>query len=98
MPSKQPRKGNSNIMRAEARSSGIGKRRSDLVALDLAHRKELAKRGLSPTSAEYATARRNQDQALVKYAANKKAAVDNRKRPNNATKSSGRKQPRSGKY
>lgn len=85
MPRKQPRKGNSNIMRAEARSSGIGKRRSDLVALDMAHRKALAKKGLSPTSTEYAAARRKQDQDLVKYAkARKSAATPNK--------------PRSGKY
>ncbi len=98
MPNKQARKGNSSVMAAEKRSANIGSYRSGLRNLDAAHRRELTKKGLSPTSAEWATARRKQDQDLVKYAAGKKAAVDNRKRPNSPTKSSSRKTPRRGAY
>lgn len=60
--------GSKSIARGE-KSAAVGNKkdttRANLKKLDAALRKDLAKKGISPTSADYEQARRNQNYALV---------------------------------
>lgn len=88
-----------SIARGE-RSANVGnkkdKTRSDLKKLDAALRKDLAKKGVSPTSSDYAAARRNQNNALAGVAMRQQQARTSNKSASTGERTAPRKRVKRG--